>query len=1196
MKKTLSIILAIILTFPCINVFSAENSLVGVSAAVATFVHNSSANANKTGAQINSGTLIAGRGREVFLQFDISMLDAESIKNVTLYLTTEHGGGNNITINYLPNNNWNKNITYNTKPDTAEETKIVSLKTGSGNRTEGTYSRLETDVTQYIKNAKNTVSFHITGGDNAAEFASLVSDYPDRSPMLFVSYGDAAQADYDKVISEAEEYLLGGVNIIGKISDYKASNGITVSFTWNEVYDTTIDDEKGAYKNNIYLTSDGSVKRPKWYEGTKSFKCKVTMSAGTTSKQISDVRVKIKPYAVPGFKEENLSNYIDVGNVESEEYSGTKRLESTRDNGVQTKTIDGTVHTYRSLNKCGAMSVTLKCSPEKTNYLTVKLWGDDTGDTMLWVCDPVTGCMNTTNTRQPVRNGLVDRKDWVELNTLGSSPQYNGGFIYATYMIPTIYTNGKNYVSLRIYSTGGAADYSNVSIKEQTEASRGIYAVYMTDSAYFNPETFETVSGALKSSAEPEMISLNKQKEVALTYIKDAVSTFKNWQIYGRTNYPSYMEGMITRGTGWRYKYIGDSDWKSVYYNNSGMLKQNLTPLNGYEVFAVAYTHADELGYDAQELLDRTVKGIDFLVRAQGENGAFNSANGWIGGPTRTDGGGNNLTGFGLKSAAKAILLISEAADENGYFAEMIDSDADGVADMNRKQAWQIMMAKARDYLVTLDGTGHAPNQDMANITAALRLDRALQLMGSSLVWDEAERKRQFDIAFGFDISKACSSYWVSPKGLILENFGSIQGGYSGDYGMTAISQLGELCELAVDCYGNNDAQKYIDRYRLSYENAGKFLFVANAYDAAAPTLFAEGIISTRNGYYPGIKRYVLDSFAALSQNSKTALKIYEYFISHNALTNNSNEFVSSNAHFEDNILDILELYLNFDQITAAIENMGDYELLMEDDSIKSHAWADEMGRNVVIKNNGDKIYLALNWRNPLHSTTYYNTVSQNNAQQTVMNNLARFHHKTDAYDRYGYAQVNTEDWTVRTQTQSEFKLLPKHYVDAFMYLSYGDYKIVMNSSNLLGEGTAKQYKIPTAELELNGIYKDLIRQKYYSFGKSTDGVINGDDITVDGATTLVLYPAFLPVVNSIKYEGQTVAVSISTTLDDETGKDISVYVAEYNQDGVLASVRKEDFVIKKDTDISFTHQKQQNTNVSIFVWDNDLAPVPLVQ
>lgn len=136
------------------------------------------------------------------------------------------------------------------------------------------------------------------------------------------------------------------------------------------------------------------------------------------------------------------------------------------------------------------------------SYLTVKLWGNDTGDTMLWVCNPETGYMNISNSRQPTRNGLVDRRDWVELNFLNSSPQYNGGFIYSTYMIPTIYTSGKEYVSLRIYSTGGNSNYGSVAIKDQTMPSRGIYAAYMTQEADFEPEKFETVTGSLAKTAD----------------------------------------------------------------------------------------------------------------------------------------------------------------------------------------------------------------------------------------------------------------------------------------------------------------------------------------------------------------------------------------------------------------------------------------------------------------------------------------------------------------------------------------------------------------------------------------------------------------------------------------------------------------------------------------------------------------------
>lgn len=1248
MRKLYCIILCLTIVMSNIVLVHAEGrNKHGISASVATFVRNGSEYENKTGEQLDKTTLIAGRGREAFLQFDLSKVDINRIQSAMLYLTTEHGGSNTVNIKYLPNNNWNKDITYKTKPNTDGEILITSFKTGIANRGNGTYSRSETDVTEFLRYTDGKISFHISGGEYASEFASNVSQYTDRAPMLFISYGDAEDDDNIQAVNQAKEYLTGGITITGAISDYKASNGITASITWDKVYDNTILDEKGTYLNDTYLKPNGMVERPKWYEGIKRLKGNAVISAGNIAETAENINIFITQPSVPGFDVNTLSNYIDIGNVESE--NAGRAFECVRDNGIETNIVGGMTHTYRTLNKNGAMALTMKCDPDKINYLTVKLWGNDSGDTMLWVCDPVTGNMNISNSGQPTRSGIVDRRDWIELNFLNASPQYNGGFIYSTYVIPAVYTKGKEYVSLRLYSTGGNSNYGSVAIKDQIMPSRGIYAAYMTQSPNFNPSEFEAVTGRLTETAPAMSKTYDEQKQLTWDYTRKAVEHFKSWQIYGQNNYPSYMEGMVTRRTDWRDKPLTDDDWKNKYYQSSyGMLRQNMTPLNMYEIFACAYKNAEKFDYSVEEkaeLLDRVIKGIDFLVRAQGSNGGFFSSDGWIGGPQRREASGNHLTGFGLRSVAQAMITICNDVD----FDVEIDSDADGRTDMVRSRAWEQMAAAARDYLVSLDGAGHAPNQDMADIIAALRFEKALQLMNSGLSWKAQNRddeiEKQLDMALGFSPNIACSSYWVSPKGLILENFGSIQGGYSGDYGIEAIEEMSQLVEFAESYYGKASvkAKKYTDLINKAYECADKFMFTANSSDSTNPTLYAEGIISNRNAYYPGTERYVLDYYTSLQKKNKTALKTFDYFFKHNNLENDSGNYSPGNAHFEDNALSVMKLYLNFDAIVSAIneEDIGNYNYLMENDNMDEYAWADEMGRNVVIKNGADKIYVALNWRNPIHSGTYYNTSEKQNQQSGMMNNLARVHHTTDIYDKYGYAAVETDGWSVKTAEQSNWQLFANHYAEAFMYMNYGDYKIIMNSNNLMGNETDISYPIPWEKLDLDGVYRDLVSGKYYYFGNKTDGAYDGKTVQISPASTMVLYKTdptdipgvtpepdatpiptvtteptltLMPIVTQppvqteipistpevtgephkndvdINYDDINVTVRLNR---DTINEKVFVYAAEYSDKGILIKVQMKYKQISGKDEIEFECKREtQGNKIKVFVWNSEQKPL----
>ncbi len=1002
----------------------------------------------------------------------------------------------------------------------------------------------------------------------------------------------------DEAAAEAVRALSRGITLTGDYDKYISSDGTEVSVKWNNVRDNTISDEKGSYQNDTYLRSDGRVTRPKWYEGTKKLIADAELSCGGASASAKNVNITLPPEGAPSFNENTLSNYINIGDSDSEKYG----FECVRDNGVQQRDVDGVKQTYRTLNKNGAMAVTLKCDPEKQNYFTVKFWGGDTGDGILWVCDPTTGYMNIDNSKQPTRNGIVDRKDWVELITTDSEPQYSGGFIYSTYLIPMIYTKGKNYVSLRIYSTGGPANYANVTIKEQTEPSRGIYAAYMTQEADFDPAAFEEIVGEAADTAEAPPVDYAAAETKALNAAKKAVGTFKSWQIYGANNYPSYMEGMVTRGTSWKNKKINDSDWKNAYYRSSGgMLQQNLTPLNMFELFAEAYSNSEKLGYTQEEkteLLDRIVKGADFLTRAQGSSGGFYGSNGWIGGPERKPASGNNLTGFGLRSVARALNSVYGDIDESGYLSKYIDSDGDGELDTVRRAAWRKMAEASRDFLTSLDGCGHAPNQDMADTIAALYFDKLAVRAGGSGLSDN-EITELLDRALGFSPSLACSSYWVSPKGLILENFGSIQGGYSGDYGIMALGEMSQLAEFAEKYLPSETAAKYSELVDKAYEMSDNFMFV---YGKDRPTLYAEGITSSRNSYYPGTERYILDPYAALERGSKTALKTYENFMAHDILSREAEAYTPSNAHFEDNALTAMELYLDFDEIKSAVESGGisEYNYIMEDPSVDEYAAADEMGRNVVIKNGDDKIYLALNWRNPIHSVTYYNTSAQKDMQSGVMNNMARVHHITGRYDKIGYAAVSTEGWSVRTADSEQYKRFDNHYAEAFMYMSYGDYKIIMNSNNLMGAEKAVSYNVPVSELGLSGLYKDLISGKVYYFGDEykTDGAENGAEAQVPPASTMVLYKTanfgeFEIYLDGTEYADGNVRVKLSTDRPDADGRAVTVYAAEYNTDGALADVKYVTETVRSDTEITFPYSKKADENtVKIFVWDETQRPI----
>lgn len=931
------------------------------------------------------------------------------------------------------------------------------------------------------------------------------------------------------------------------------------------------------------------------------------------------------------------AQYIDMGNLESEISAGVELVNTSEI--LSSETVGGK-HTFRTLNKEGSITFDADCSGTEVNYLTVKLCGSDISDTMLWLVSAESGNMDSEDSHPPYRNGLVDRRDWVELNTCnGETPQYDGGFIYTTYEIPMIYTEGKSKVKLKIMSTGGASDYADVTVKEQKEPSRGVYAIWMTQEPCFNPEISDPMYTEGGAVTPEKLYSLNdetamtKKQEQAKEILLESIEKIKEFQIYGEGDYPDYMEGMMVRSSLWRLKPYSDDDWKDAFYTNKYMLKQNTTPLNAFEIFAYAYKNAERLYEDKAEenrveLLDRIVKGMDFMCRAQGADGGFYSSDGWIGGPEREISGGSALSGFGLRAVGEAMLLMSDCISKD-ILNEEIDSDADGIKDLIRSSAWINTFEKCAEFMLSYEGAGHAPNQDMAEIITALRFDMAAKVFGGGGIPVD-DIKMALEIAFGKEKNLSCSSYWVSPKGTILENFGSIQGGYSGDYGSLAIAEASQIAQ-AAKIYGFN----YDDEIRKMYNVIDAYYFIGKKKigNELCAAQYTEGITSNRNSYYPGTERYVVDIYAATELENDTALKIISnYFELRDFDLMSGEEFNVSNAHFEDNVLELMRLYDGFDMLMSEMKrrNIENYNFLMEDPKAKYYAFADEMARSVVIKNGDERIYLSLNWRNPLHSVDYYND-RYKDSQRIRANNLARVHNTNSSYDRYGYAAVDTytsttvgydengnelknfarylDGWTYINQGKINSRYTENGYMQALMEMCYGEYTILMNSNNCGITGTDYNKAYTCAELQLGKYnlvpgerYIDLVNFKEY-LCEDEKGIIvlhdnNGDKFLLNTASTAVLIKADGIKVQEVKESFVGKIINGVAYIENRTKPGIvskngvySVYAAEYDDDERLKAVSRGIMELEKNKDFyEVVLEGNASDNARLFIW-NGMEP-----
>ena len=636
-------------------------------------------------------------------------------------------------------------------------------------------------------------------------------------------------------------------------------------FFAENIKDSTISDEGASYSGEQWLNSEGEVTHPQWFEGDK-----LIMADGSY--------YLIKAYPAPDYYYSGsgeFSDTIDIGNTESE---NGNLFEYVNASEPQVREMDGNTYTYRTLSKNGAMVLNLSCSPDSVNYLTVRLWGGDTGDTMLWVCDPVSGNMNETDSEQPHRNAGV----------------------------------------------------------------------------------------------------------------------------------------------------------------------------------------------------------------------------------------------------------------------------ADGEADISRREAWILMLEKARDYLIDINGGfGHAPNQDMANSIAALCFDKAIEKLGGRTL-SKSGAGAVFDRCFGVSKNPLTSGYWVSPKGTILENFGSVQGGYSGDYGSNAVAEMSQLAEIAKAYYGY-DYEAYMERV---YDTIDKYYFTGKRLENGEffAQEYTEGIISNRNAYYSGTERYPIDIYSALELGNDTALKIISNYITQkdiSSLMSGGKELDVSNVHFEDSVIDAAHMYRYFDEITKAAQerNIAGYDFLMDDGDVSSYAWADEMARNVIIKDGDEKIYMALNWRNPAHSNKIYSP----GEQEIMANDLCRVHASNGVYDSYGYAGMTTdgyETWTAVSGTDG--------CMEALMTVQYGQYTVIMNSYNCGSSGNARDFKASDFEkdagLDRDKSYMDMMTGAVYGYsgGYWHSG---GNIMQVKSNSTLVLKAIDVHASRPVVSNGKASSVVTNNT---DSAKSVVLYAAQYDESGAL--------------------------------------------
>ena len=652
----------------------------------------------------------------------------------------------------------------------------------------------------------------------------------------------------------------------------------------------------------------------------------------------------------------------------------------------------------RRIGPDGSLAFDLRCDPGKQNYLTVKFWGSDSEMATLFLFD---------GGRRIGKYG--DASPELDLGMGGAA--FPGRFYYTTYLLPRSMTAGKDTVRVKLGAVGALSPYESHPRKRERPLkglTRGIYRAYSDTDPFFRADADEAQGREppAQPRARPEGFPDVKQLQHQLA---DAVAGLKNWQVYGpawdeavaRGKVPAAVLGAIAPGAKPTQAKTAE-EWKDAAALPT--TQGNAVDLNVLAIFAQAYQGRWSRHFHDPELLDRVVKGLDCYAALQGSNGSFFNKT-WVGGPQRRPAAGSALEGFGTQGLGRALLLVRRELEEKKLLDQPIDEDADpATPPVPRREAWATMFARHRDFLASAAGRGHAGNQDMAQMTSLWLANEAARALVPGQGWPREKALTYVRAAVGLE-RNPLGGYWVTRKGLALEPWGTLGGGYCGNYGLMCVHEITGLAEITGDPAVQGRALEAI--------HAASHFYYPDVDEHGHPCLKKEGIISTRNTKWPCVTDYGWDYYAAGGLKDPLAVRAFQLALAEGVMPS-----VAPGAHVVDELKDLVRGMEHLETVLALPPT--DARLPMEPDQ-PDFAWADEQGAAVAVKHRGARMYVSLNWRRGFKD-------DKRDAEHTRVNNTARVHFTTPTVDRIA---------TIAMESPQGFGKL---YV-----CRYGDYLIGMN-------------------------------------------------------------------------------------------------------------------------------------------------------
>ncbi len=407
-----------------------------------------------------------GGGETVYLRFSLNPANIQgAIYRANLNLNRLRGDSAGLLrVDHLDNLTWKASELDAGKKPTGERNTIYREE-DCVNETDGgsidltdvihdAYAQGKKEISLVIwsENGKKTFDYE---GKNEPWMEVLVSDDRNAVAMMETSLGILGENSDPEAITES-------------LSDDRiAENGFRAAVSW------TATDRKTGEPAEDVLMANGKIRRPEWFRDSREILARATITSGKYQRE-RICYLTVLPQEAPLLIEEELGTMLKFGNSESEK----RGLFESAETEVSERLVGDRAMTCRDMGPDGMMILHLKTDPEKQNYFTVKLWEEDAFSGL-------------------VVSSLQDRTlSPIEILGTDMAEKERGGFLYLTYPLPIAYTNGRNYVSLRLTMTKKEiASWQDLSLEgdadwRESGPKVSLYGAYLTQTPYFDPMAF----------------------------------------------------------------------------------------------------------------------------------------------------------------------------------------------------------------------------------------------------------------------------------------------------------------------------------------------------------------------------------------------------------------------------------------------------------------------------------------------------------------------------------------------------------------------------------------------------------------------------------------------------------------------------------------------------------------------------------